>query len=102
VLQHSTDVPGVVQKPGPQLLKKVVDRVGQKPVLVGHNAACIMGVQFYAHITVLVVKTGMVGMLLGQKCHTCHEGECFLKILKSKFPDQTVVLLEPHLLRFML
>ena len=83
-----------------KLLEELVYGLSQMPVLVGHNTACIMRVQLNAHIAVLVVKTGVMGMFLCQESHTRHEGECFLKILEPKFSDQPVVFLEPHLSRF--
>ena len=84
------------------LLEKAINGICQVAVFIGHNPSSIMGVQFNAHIAVLIVETGVMGMVLCQKSHTRHERECFLKVLESKFPDQAVVLLEPHIERFML
>jgi len=74
-------------------LQEAIDCVGQMAVFVRDDPTCIMGVQLNAHIAVLIVKGGMVGMLFGQKSHTGHKRECFLEVLKPKFPHQAIVLL---------
>ncbi len=67
-------------------LQEAIDGVGQMAVFVGDDPTRIVGVQLNAHIAVLIVKGGVVGMLFGQKSHTGHKRECFLEVLKPKFP----------------
>ena len=77
-------------------LKKGVDGVGQPAVPVGHHVAGIVGVKLNPHVAELVVEDGVVGLLLSEEGHARHEGEGFLEILETEFPDQPVVLFHPH------
>ena len=77
-------------------LKETVNRLSQFTITIGHHPAGIMGVQLDAHIAVLIVESGMVGLLFREEGDARHEGEGFLEILEAEFPDEAVVLFKPH------
>ena len=77
-------------------LQERIDVSGKLVVFSRHHTARIMGVQFNPHITECVHHRGMMDMRFSKKGHPRHEGECFLKVLETKFSDQSVVSFCPH------
>ena len=52
--------------------------------------------QFDANVTELVVQGGMMPLLLREKSHPSHERKSLLKVLKTKFSNEPIVLFQPH------